>query len=107
MSDSRISRRIDEKRIEKQAGIAPDVMPPPKKEADADMPKCDTCRYMWDCGVNPQTLKRFLECRFGPPHATTIPGGGGIGRFASFPIVAPEAWCYQHQPKNPPSIAAP
>lgn len=106
MSDQRNLRRLDEKRLENQSGVKPTVVPAgvPK----SDHPTCMSCRFMFDCGPNPQDItKHVIECRWGPPSGTTIPMGGGIARLTSAPQPPPDYWCHRHEVIEAPALVTP
>ena len=61
---------------------------------------CKTCRFSISVS-DPQNLRRFLECREGPPIAVMVPVQGGIGAMYRFPIADESAgfWCHRFEPK--------
>lgn len=105
MSDQRNMRRLDEKRLEKMSGALPKRIP--GATGNAPVPSCMSCRFMWDTGIDPNTLKQTIECRWGPPNVTTLPMNGGVARMTSAPTPPPDYWCWRHEPiENAPALIA-
>jgi hypothetical protein len=110
MSESRISRRLDEKRLEKQGGHRPLVLGARKDADDSAMPRCGTCRFAFGRMPDPSDLRREVtECKEGSAQITFIPMGGGIAKLTGWPIPNVDHWCHRHEPipDETPPITAP
>lgn len=64
---------------------------------------CLTCKHWHEKPRTAQTLGQPArgDCRYGPPHTTTLPGPGGqVGTFSTYPdLPAQFPACGQHAAK--------
>jgi hypothetical protein len=73
---------------------------------EANPRKCGDCKFssLERNESQPMNLERVLFCRHSPVQLVTIPAPGGLTVAGMWPVVVPDAWCFQFEAKPGPAL---
>lgn len=63
--------------------------------------KCSDCRMCVEQQLPPPNIGKVSVCKCLPPTPLLIPQGGGqVAQVAMWPVVAPDMFCFQFEPRD-------